>query len=87
MVAASPTLRFATPDDVLMGSDTRLVDVLDQLLDAGVVLRAEIWLTVADVDLVFLGADLFLANPETTARSTSPKRAEPRGAKAPGAVA
>ncbi|MGF1444949.1 MAG: gas vesicle protein [Pikeienuella sp.] len=40
----------------------RIVDVLDRLLDRGVVVRGEIWLTVADVDLVFIGADLVLAS-------------------------
>ncbi|MEM9793391.1 MAG: gas vesicle protein [Pseudomonadota bacterium] len=44
---------------------TTLVDVLDRLLDRGVVLRAELWLTVADVELVFLGADVVLCSPET----------------------
>ena len=32
------------------------------LLDRGIVLRGEIWLTVAGIDLVFLGIDAFLAN-------------------------
>jgi hypothetical protein len=58
-------LSFATPDDVLSANDGRLVDVLDQLLDAGVVLRGELWLCVADVDLVFVGLQAVLANPDT----------------------
>jgi hypothetical protein len=58
-------LSFATPSDVLAADDGRLVDVLDQLLDAGVVLRGELWLSVADVDLVFLGLQAVLANPDT----------------------
>ncbi|MEM8657095.1 MAG: gas vesicle protein [Pseudomonadota bacterium] len=44
---------------------TTLVDVLDRLLDRGVVLRAEVWLTVADIELVFVGADVILCSPET----------------------
>lgn len=52
-------------DETLASSDTRLVDVVDTLLDCGVVLRGELCLTVADVDLVFLGVDLLLANPDT----------------------
>jgi len=42
--------------------ETRIVDVLDRLLDRGVVVRGELWLTVADVDLVFIGADLVIAS-------------------------
>ncbi|MEM8595047.1 MAG: gas vesicle protein, partial [Pseudomonadota bacterium] len=36
----------------------RFVEVLDRLLDRGIVVRGELWLTVADVELVFIGADL-----------------------------
>lgn len=42
----------------------QLVEVLDRLLDRGVVIRGEIWLTVADVELVFIGADLVVASAE-----------------------
>ncbi|MEO1313205.1 MAG: hypothetical protein AAFV27_04940 [Pseudomonadota bacterium] len=28
-------------------------------------LRAEVWLTVADIELVFVGADVILCSPET----------------------
>lgn len=58
------SLRFATPEDALMSSDTRLVDVVDNLLAHGVVIRGELWLTVADVELVFLGLDVVLASPD-----------------------
>ncbi|MFT6103982.1 MAG: hypothetical protein ACJA1E_000397 [Paracoccaceae bacterium] len=54
---------MATPQDVMTSSDGRLVDLVDGLLDHGVVIRGEIWLTVADIDLVFLGVDLVLASP------------------------
>ena len=60
---------FATPEDALRARDGRLVDVIDTLLDQGVVLRGEAWITVADVDLVFLGLDLVLANPDTMRKS------------------
>ncbi len=52
----------AETDPALVG--LRLVDVLDRLLDRGVVLRGEVWLTVADVELVFVGADLLVASAE-----------------------
>lgn len=59
---------FATGEDALLSKDRRLVDLVDNLLDHGVVIRGEAWLTVADVELVFLGVDLVLANPDTMRR-------------------
>ena len=52
----------ATPDEALGGGEDRLVDLVDTLLESGVVLRGEVWLSVADVDLVFLGVDLILCS-------------------------
>lgn len=54
------TLAEARPID----TNLRLVEVLDRLLDRGVVVRGELWLTVADVELVFIGADLVIASAE-----------------------
>ena len=61
-------VRFATPEDALASTEPSLVEVVDRLLDAGVAIRGELWLTVADVDLVFLGADIVLASPERMRR-------------------
>jgi hypothetical protein len=57
-------LHMAAPDEVLGSNQTKLVDLVDGLLRHGVVLRGELWLTVADVDLVFIGIDLLLAAPD-----------------------
>lgn len=57
-------LHMASPSDVLGSNQTKLVDLVDGLLRHGVVLRGELWLTVADVDLVFIGLDLLLAAPD-----------------------
>ncbi len=62
-----------------MTGDTRLVEVVDRLLDRGVVLRGELWLTVADIDLVFVGADLHITTPERMATASS--GAAPRGSR------
>lgn len=59
---------FATPNQVLAGHDGRLVDLIDGLLDHGVVLNGELWLSVADVDLVYLGLNLILAAPHKIGR-------------------
>jgi len=62
------TMRFVGPEEVLASREGTLVEAVDQLLDAGVVIRGELWLTVADVDLVFLGADVVLASPDRMRR-------------------
>lgn len=57
-------MQLASATETLRSSDDRLVDLVDGLLHHGVVIRGELWLTVADVDLVFLGLDLLLAAPD-----------------------
>ncbi len=56
---------FASGEQALLSNDNRLVDLVDGLLDHGVVVRGEAWITVANVDLVFVGLELVLANPDT----------------------
>ncbi|GAB3071029.1 hypothetical protein GCM10027053_39920 [Intrasporangium mesophilum] len=41
--------------------DVALVDLVDRLIDGGVVVTGDILLSVADVDLVYLGLRLVLA--------------------------
>ncbi|HET9731693.1 MAG TPA: gas vesicle protein [Acidimicrobiales bacterium] len=55
-------------------SDARrvtLVDLADRLLGRGVVVSGDITLSVADVDLVYVGLRLFLASAETADRLAS----------------
>jgi hypothetical protein len=47
-----------------------LVDLLDRLLHAGVVADGQIVLTVAGVDLVYLGIRALLSSVETASRMT-----------------
>ena len=51
-----------------LGEDVALVEVLDRVIDKGVVLTGDIVLSVADIDLVHLGLPLFISS-EDTARS------------------
>jgi hypothetical protein len=51
------------------GPTATLADVLDRLLARGVVVRGEIWLTVADVELVYIGAQLVLVSPDALKRA------------------
>jgi len=52
-----------------------LVDVLDQLLDTGVVLDGQIVISLAGVDLIHVGLRALLASVDTAARliATEPK--------------
>ncbi|SEA36893.1 gas vesicle protein [Rubrimonas cliftonensis] len=67
--AASPA-----PAATCVGEDAALVDVIDRLLARGVVVRGELWLTVADVELVYVGAQIVLASPEAVRASWSAGR-------------
>ncbi len=53
--------------------DTRLVETIDRLLDRGVVVHGDLWLTVADIDLAFVGVHVTLCSHEraTETRETA----------------
>lgn len=48
-------------EHVNVGEDVALVDLIDRLIDGGVVLTGDIVLSIADVDLVYVGLRLVLA--------------------------
>ena len=54
---------------VFAGDDPRdemtLLDILDHVLNQGVVLRGNVIISLAGVDLVFLGLDVILTSVET----------------------
>jgi hypothetical protein len=50
-----------TEDPVGAYEDVALVDLLDRLIAGGVVITGDIVLSIADVDLVYLGLRLVLA--------------------------
>jgi hypothetical protein len=49
-------------------NDHRLVNVLDRLADRGVALRADLWLSVADVALVYVRLQAVIASPDKIAK-------------------
>jgi hypothetical protein len=59
-VSAAPT------GQVLLsgGSDSTLVDLLDRVIDRGVVIRGDLVLSVAGIDLVHVGVQLVLKGVE-----------------------
>ena len=50
-----PARRVSSPPSATRQKDIALIDLLDRLLDGGVVLAGDITLAVADVDLVYVG--------------------------------
>ncbi len=58
--------------------DAGLIEVVDRLLGRGVAIRGDLWLTVADVELVYIGAQIVIASPEAlSAARTAGGRAAP----------
>ena len=49
-------------------SEVTIVDLLDRVLDKGVLLWGELVLTVADVDLVYVGLKAMLCSVDTAER-------------------
>lgn len=51
-----------------------LLESLDHLLDRGVVIAGEAVISVGDVDLLYLGLNIVLANVDTIIRSSNKAR-------------
>lgn len=62
--------------------EVTLLELLDRVLDKGVVLSGDITLSVADVDLVYVGLRVLLSSVEAAERM---RRGEPASAPADGA--
>ena len=54
--------------DRIPEDDVTLLELLDRVLDKGVVLSGDITLSVADVDLVYVGLRLLLSSSATAQR-------------------
>ncbi len=53
------------PEELRPEDELRLVELVNRVLDKGVVVHGEVTISVAGVDLVFLGLDLLLSSIET----------------------
>lgn len=51
------------------GGDVSLLDILDHVLNAGVVIHGSLVLSIAGVDLVYLGLNVVLTSVETALRN------------------
>lgn len=58
-----------TVDDIARYQQITLLELLDRLLDKGVVVKGEILLSVADIDLVYLNLGLLLSSVKTLAKA------------------
>lgn len=57
-----------SPRNAMTSRDTTLVELVDRVLDRGCVIEGELWLTVADIDLVYLGLKAVLTTPDKVTR-------------------
>ena len=55
-------------DVVLKSRDVTLLEVLDRVLDKGVVVSGDIVISVADVDLIYVGLKVLISSVETMER-------------------
>jgi hypothetical protein len=51
--------------DIFEESDVSLLETLDHVLNRGLVIAGEITISVADIDLIFLGLNVLLSSVET----------------------
>jgi hypothetical protein len=55
------------PDDLV---ELPLLETIDHLLDRGVVIAGEAVISIGDVDLLYLGLNIVLANVDAVARTS-----------------
>lgn len=51
-----------------------LLETLDHLLDRGVVISGEAVISIGDVDLLYLGLNIVLANVDAIVRTSGPRK-------------
>jgi hypothetical protein len=54
-----------TTEITLRHKDVTLLEILDRVLDKGVVVAGDLTISVADIDLIYLGVRLLLCSVET----------------------
>jgi len=55
-------------NEVTKSKDVALIEVLDKVLDKGAVVAGDIVISVADVDLIYIGLKVLLSSVETMER-------------------
>jgi hypothetical protein len=65
-MASNPNSVTITGNDP--GDETSLLDILDHVLNAGVIIRGNLVISLAGVDLIYVGLDVILTSVETALR-------------------
>ena len=72
----------SNPNIVFTGSDpsdeTSLLDILDHVLNAGVIIRGNLVISLAGVDLIYVGLDVILTSVETAFRQMKAPALSPK---------
>lgn len=76
MSASAGSVVFAGDDP---GDELSLLDILDHVLNQGVILRGNLIISLAGVDLVYLGLDVILTSVETAMRHIAATTLPPEG--------
>ena len=63
--------------DILESNELTLLDTIDHVLNRGLVISGDIVISVADIDLIYLGLNVVLGSVETISRALG-RRVEPR---------
>lgn len=73
---SSPFDRILIESDVeqLEQADLSLLETLDHVLNRGLVIAGEITISVADIDLIFLGLNVLLSSVETANEALRKRR-------------
>ena len=69
MSVSKPSFQYAKPE---INAES-LADLLDHVLDVGVVVKGELTISVADVDLIYLGIKLLICSPDKLIEMHQPK--------------
>src|SRR3989442_1443582 len=62
-------MKNKTRDQIIKNQHFTLLELLDRLLDKGVMVKGEILLSVADIDLVYLNLGVLLSSVKTIERA------------------
>jgi hypothetical protein len=62
-------VKIKTSDQIVKNQHVTLLELLDRLLDKGVMVKGEILLSVADIDLVYLNLGLLLSSVKTVEKA------------------
>jgi Gas vesicle protein len=71
MSAQPGTVIFSDPSSEFP-DDFSLLDILDHVLNQGIIIRGNLVISLAGVDLVYLGLDVILTSVETAMRHIAP---------------